>query len=121
MFRIFAHPLHSYTTDGLPQCKHCGHCFSTWRSFRVHIERGCQALLLGPDSCTGIPATQTMSTLRQPRVDVSMRGTQMLPAEALTLLKSKPWGNRVLQIIADDQLDQLEKEHEACGYLSKYC
>ena len=121
MFRIFAHPLHSYTTDGLPKCKHCGHCFSTWRSFRVHIERGCQAILLGPDRCTGIPAALTMPTLSQQRVDVSMRGTTMLTAESLALLKSKPWGNRVLQIIADDQLDQLETEHEACGYLSKFC
>lgn len=121
MFRSFAHPLHAYTTDGLPQCKHCEHSFSTWRSFRIHIERGCQALLLGPDSCTGLPAARTMTSLRQPRVDISMRGTQLMPIEALSLIKSKPWGNRLLQIISDDCLDQLAAEHEACGFLSKYC
>ena len=121
MFRIFAQPMHSYTTDGLPTCKYCAHSFTTWRSFRTHIERGCQALILGPASCTGIPLTLPMTALNPPRVDAALRGAQMLTEADLALLKSKPWSNRLFQIIADDTLDALEREHEACGYLSSYC
>jgi len=121
MYRQFAHPMHFYTTDGLPKCKHCGIQYSTWSSYRNHIERGCQALISGPDLCTGTPAALTMTAMCPSRADVSMRGTQMLSDADLSLIKSKPWGNRLLQLIADDTLDLLEKDHEACGYLSRYC
>ena len=118
-FRVFAQPLHNYTTDGLPTCRHCSKAFHTWRSFRIHVERGCQALLLGPESCTGIPPAWTMSSL--PRVDAAMRGAKMLSDADLSHLKSMPWSNRIFQIIADDTLDELAREYEACGYLSRYC
>ena len=121
MQRQFAHPMHLYTTDGLPKCKHCGILYSSWRSFRHHIERGCQALIAGPDLCTGVPAALTMTALNPPSTDVLMRGTQMLQETDLQLLMSKPWGNRLLQFIADGTLDQLAAEREACGYLSRYC
>lgn len=36
-----------FAVDGLPTCKHCGKSFTTWRVFRIHIERGCQVLYSG--------------------------------------------------------------------------
>ena len=39
---------HQFATDGLPECKYCHRIFTTWRRFQVHIERGCEVLLVGP-------------------------------------------------------------------------
>ena len=122
MYRHFNISMHEYCTDGLPQCKYCHHSFSTWRSFRIHIERGCQALLLGPAHCTGIPLKATMtSSLKLPTAAASARGLVMLNDADLSNLLAQPWGQRVLGMIADDRLCQLEQEPEACKYLCKFC
>jgi len=122
MYRHFNISMHDYCTDGLPQCKYCHHSFSTWRSFRIHIERGCQALLLGPAHCTGIPLKATMtSSLKLPTDAASARGLVMLNDADLQNILAQPWGSRVLGMIADDRLSQLEQEPEACKYLCKFC
>ena len=120
MFRTHDTTLALHATAGLPQCKHCNFIFSTWRSFRIHIERGCQAIHLGPPPCAG-------ANIRMPpRHETSgsghaLRGTHLLTTADLALLRSKPWGDRVLKLIADDALERLEHEHEACQFLSRCC
>ena len=122
MFRSFPQSINNFTTDGLPTCRYCKTQFATWRSFQNHIERGCQALLLGPAPCTGVENKVAMATsLRQPRVDVSVRGTELLTEADLSQLRAMPWGPRVLALIADDNLSALERDQEACSYLSKHC
>lgn len=122
MFRIHNHDLSLHAINGLPECKHCSKIFATWRSFRTHLERGCQVVLPGPAACTGIPDQQLMasgSSLRpDPGADVSMR--QLTDAE-LRLMRSQTWSNRVLHMVATDTLHNLEHEWEACQWLSKHC
>ena len=122
MFRHFDHSLHEFCTEGLPTCKFCQQSFSTWRSFRIHIERGCQALFLGPAPCTGIPLKTAMTqNLQLPHDAASTRGLVLLSDTDLGKLLAMPWGSRVLQLLSTDRLCQLEQEREACAYLSKYC
>ena len=117
MFRAQNIPYVACMTNGLPECSFCKQVFSSWCNFRMHIERGCQAILLGPPACTGV---LTNMALPAP-APASKRGDTMLTAQELQLLLNQPWGQRVLQLIADDALDNLEREQEACQYLSRYC
>lgn len=117
MFRTLHLSPQQFMIDGLPTCKHCHTVFSTWRSFHAHVQRGCQAILLGPPACTGTPAPMVLPA----PMHASPRGTTLLTAQDLTLLQSQPWGSRILQLIADDALDLLEHEQAACQYLSRYC
>ena len=120
MYRRFDHAMHSYCTDGLPTCKYCQQSFATWRYFRIHIQRGCQALCPGPDA-TVRRSMMTNAGLTLPSIPASVRGTSLLQATDLAHLQSMPWGPRVLQILADNSLDRLEHDVEAFSYLSKYC
>ena len=43
--------LTDFMEHGLPQCRFCKRCFTTWRRFKIHIEMGCQELLRGPSIC----------------------------------------------------------------------
>ena len=115
-FRQHDSILSSHTMDGLPQCKHCGFTFTTWRSFRHHIERGCQVIHLGNNT-----GHQTTMMRRPEPSGTAFRGDRLLSETDLAHLRSLPWGDRVLKLIADDTLERLEHEHEACQYLSRYC
>ena len=117
MFRTLNTSYETFMTNGLPECSFCKHVFSSWRSFRIHIERGCQALLLGPQACTGVQNTMALPT----PAHASKRGDKILTAQDLHIVLNQPWGPRILQLIADDALDTLEHEQEACQYLSRYC
>ena len=117
MYRTLNTAIDAFMTDGLPECRFCKHVFTSWRSFRIHTERGCQALLLGPQVCTGV---LTKMALPAP-AHASKRGDNLLTAQDLHLLLSQPWGPRILQHIANDALENLEHEQEACQYLSRYC
>ena len=120
MFRTHNTIVAQHATDGLPQCKHCGFKFTTWRTFKIHLERGCQAIQLGPPPCVG---TSTGMTHHPAPADTStaLRGSKLLSEADLALLRQQPWGDRVLKLIADDTLDRLTNEHEACRYLSRCC
>ena len=121
MYRHYSQDMSQYTNQGLPQCKFCGQTFSTWRYFRTHVERGCQAIQTGPTACTGQTTLRRMShQLPQPS-SASVRGTALLTPADMQLLSSQTWGERVLSILEDQALHLLRHEPEACRYLSKYC
>jgi len=47
MYRTLALNPADFASQGLPTCKFCNRSFRTWHSFQTHVQRGCQAVLLG--------------------------------------------------------------------------
>ena len=111
--------------NGLPTCKHCLKEFTTWRSFYIHIERGCQAILAGPALCTDWhPQGPALGSLcmTQPQPEMAaVRGLRLISAEELWNLKQQAFGSRLLQIVQDRAWELIAACHEACQYLSKRC
>ena len=73
-----------YALQGLPICSNCYKTFSTWRRFRIHLERNC---CQANTELTGLPTTRRMP-------DAPPRG---LTSSDLSLLLSKPYGPTLLQ------------------------
>ncbi|CAL1156661.1 unnamed protein product [Cladocopium goreaui] len=122
MYRTHDLPLHTHATDGLPTCKFCHQFFHSWRSFRHHMERGCQAIIQGPPDCTGTPYKMAMSTGTLPtRPMAQTPGPVTLTDADLALLRSMPWCASVLHCIATNTMHNLEHVREACQYLSSRC
>ena len=113
-------------TDGLPTCKHCGMTFSTWRTFQMHIECGCQVLLSGPAVCSIAGQIQggalgTLSSMQPVAADAAMRGFRLLTSDELANLHRQPFGQRLLNIVNERDWTKLALEQEACRYLSRRC
>ncbi|CAL1169641.1 unnamed protein product [Cladocopium goreaui] len=93
---------------------------ATLLTLRAETALSGEAIQLGPPSCVG---TSTGMTHHPAPADTSiaLRGSKLLSEADLALLRQQPWGDRVLKLIADDTLDRLANEHEACRYLSRCC
>ena len=114
-----------FFVDGLPECKLCGKCFTTWRSFQNHIERGCQAVISGPALCVPQAGQHLSDTLpsvaNMSSPDAAVRGNRMIQATDLENLHTLEFGTRLLQLIQDRSWEALEAERDACQYLSSRC
>eukprot|EP00435_Cladocopium_sp_Y103_P007847 s2152_g2.t1 len=113
----------SFTQQGLPTCKFCSKTFATWRTFQIHIDRGCEALFPGhcaADSSvtsTGVYLTGTMLAAHA----LAVRGQTQLTDSDLQHLRQLPFGSRLCQIVEQRAWHQLEREVEACAYLRQSC
>eukprot|EP00435_Cladocopium_sp_Y103_P001309 s3830_g1.t1 len=116
-----------FTVDGLPTCRFCHTKFSTWRSFQQHIERGCQALILGPADCAlvskppGLSSLQFLTESMATSPDTAMRGARKLQDADLHHLLQQEFGVRLLQLIDNRAWHDLAREQHACAYLRKHC
>ena len=108
-----------HMTNGLPQCKHCHMSFTTWRSFKIHVQRGCQVLtyaerierpLHEPD-LLAVPSLEAVPELT----------TGLLPKSALVTLRAHEFGPRLLTLIQNKQWHLIPEERAGCIYLSKHC
>ena len=112
---------------GLPQCKHCDLKFTTWRAFKSHLERGCQALLRGPEVCLrtqdlgGREVLGSLNPHMQVAADVATRSARLLAPAELAHVQSLEFGNRLLCLIQDSDWHLLARESSACAYLSRQC
>ncbi|CAL1148105.1 unnamed protein product [Cladocopium goreaui] len=116
----------AHADNGLPTCKHCSKAFTTWRGFRTHIERGCQALLIGPApyGADTDPLRAHLGTLRpmnSQAADAAARGLRLITADELHNLKQQDFGPRLLHLIAERNWEQLATDQAACRYLSSRC
>ena len=111
---------------GLPICKHCNVTFSTWKSFTVHLQRGCpfhpshdalrtcQAIMDQPMTAPEFPA-------RRGHADDAMRGTVRISQADLDSLMQQEWGHRLLRIIGHRQWTQIGTERTMVDFLAKQC
>ena len=118
-----------FALDGLPTCKYCGFQFSTWRMFVTHIERGCQAVLIGPavgPSCIGTVRSWVRSLsasvpdMTQP-APAAARGMRMITSSELQNLKQQAFGPGLLQLIRDRDWEKVADQQDLCRYLSRRC
>ena len=126
MFRThFVNPA-NFAVDGLPICKFCHQTFTTWRSFLTHIERGCQELVSGPQTCTiGADrvgaALGTIDLPAQHMADVAARGLRLITAEELHTLRTLPFGDKLLQIVQTRDWEKVPQMPDACRFLASHC
>ena len=116
---------HHSAVDGLPTCQHCQMSFTTWRSFQIHLDRGCQALWRGPCSCTPsehLPSVALLSApdFMQPSFE-AVRGLRLLSNEEMQLFLKNDFGGSVLHIVQNRAWEQMAQEHRACEYLTRRC
>ena len=123
MYRTLALNPADFAFQGLPTCKFCHRSFQTWHSFQIHVQRGCQAVLLGPQPCTRDSELTALAAagVRPIMTDLATRGHTLLTASDLRLLLNEEWGDRVLAMIHNQTLHLLEHEQAACHFLSKRC
>ena len=123
MYRTLALNPAEFASQGLPTCKFCNRSFRTWQSFHTHVQRGCQAVLLGPQPCTRDSELTALAAagVRTAMTDLATRGTAQLTTSDLRLLLNEEWGDRVLAMIHNQTLHLLEHEQAACHFLSKRC
>lgn len=111
--------------NGLPQCAHCMQSFTSWHTFHVHTQRGCQVLQAGPIECWSqaapLAADHLPGTMFAPKQDASVRGHVMLTDADLLNVKSQEWGRRILTIVGSRTWHHMKKETDACQYLSQRC
>ena len=98
----------SFALNGLPICSNCHKTFSTWRRFRIHLERNCC------QATTGTASSSMMS--RFP--DAPHRG---LTSNDLSLLMSKPYGPTLLQAVKTGTWTPLRALAQAHVDLRNYC
>ena len=116
-----------YMQNGLPQCKFCHQKFTTWRTFTMHVQRGCQAVQPGPRECWQASSQPLISDPTQqhnmfaPKQDAPIRGRQMLTQADLQNVASQEWGPRVLTIVGNRHWHHMKKETDACQYLATRC
>ena len=116
-----------YMLNGLPQCRFCFKTFTTWRSFNIHIQRGCQVLLAGPAECWHQPFADLRAdpvpghTMFAPKQDGPVRGQTVLSDGDLTNLRSQEWGSRILTIVGTKNWHHMTGEPAACTYLASRC
>eukprot|EP00435_Cladocopium_sp_Y103_P068199 s396_g31.t1 len=125
MTRTQMAPISDFSTDGLPTCKHCHKSFTTWRSFAVHVERGCEAILLGPRAFTSLIPPATASTYMVGSSlaahELAVRGQTMLTETDLQVLRQSAFGHQLCNIVERRAWRELEREHVACEFLRKHC
>ena len=127
MYRI--HPVTSkqYSLHGLPQCKYCFAKYTTWRSFYIHIQRGCQVLIAGPAGCWHRSDRPLATDPTWPGdmltdvLDPPVRGSHPLTEADLRNLLNQEWGSRVLTIVSSRNWHHMLKETDACQYMSTRC
>ena len=112
-FRTNMAKVASFSVRGLPQCAHCMESFTSWRNFRIHLERNCcQALTV---QCPTASNRGAMST-------VQAKPTYPLLTDSnLSLLLSKPYGLPILECIKARRWDTLLQYPDAVQDLTNYC
>lgn len=116
-----------FMLNGLPQCRYCFQTFTTWRSFHVHIQRGCQAICAGPEPCWQNTAqivnnnTVFPAQMADSKLDGPVRGQRMITDADLRNLTSQEWGSRVLEIVGHRHWHHMRREQTACEYLATRC
>lgn len=109
---------------GLPTCKHCMTRFSNWRTFRTHVERGCQALFAGPllDTAAFCPgASGPWLSHWMPTADAVLRGTRAITSDELNHLKTQSWGASLLQMLDERVPERVLELPMACQHMAKHC
>ena len=109
---------------GLPQCTLCHAAFTTWRSFHIHVQRGCQADTVAlrtarpvapfPEQSMSQPATRTADT--QPA-----GSTLKLTKHEMDAIHRHEFGPRLLTLIHQRRWPDLLRERAGCSYLSRHC
>ena len=136
------------TLHGLPQCKHCLRKFTTWHSFRRHVETGvCQvravpdildlprhslelsveavcppsqaAICAQPDSGEDIPEYFDLCTMANSACDGELR-VKLLPCD-LAHLHSTAEGSFILEVVNSLNWHQLSQHDQACKILTEHC
>lgn len=119
--------LAQHMKHGLPQCRFCHQKFTTWRSFTIHAQRGCQVLQAGPTACwldlTWPLAADRLHrpTMFAPKQDAPVRGQILLSSTDLQNITSQEWGQRILTIVGSKHWHHMKKETDACMYLANRC
>ena len=116
---------HCYAVNGLPTCRFCMHSFTTWRSFQIHLERGCQVLHSGPCSCLTADRTPVGAGITEPGfmppVPAASRGLRLLTNAEMTPFMQHSFGPRVIAIMHDRTWHRILRETDACRYLTNRC
>ena len=126
MYRTRYVEVMNHAEHGLPQCRHCHTPFTTWRMFYSHVERGCQALVIGPSACSletshsGTGQTAPLTMQPQPQF-AAMRGVRLITDSELQILRQQDFGPRLLHIVSERHWIQVRHEQTACHYLSRHC
>ena len=126
MTRTVPVDLAKHMQHGLPQCKFCHQKFTTWRTFTMHAQRGCQVLLAGPPTCWIDPSWPLATDLQRttmfaPKQDAPIRGQIQLSSTDLQNITSQEWGSRILTIVGTKNWHHMRKEQDACTYLANRC
>eukprot|EP00435_Cladocopium_sp_Y103_P031463 s539_g8.t1 len=113
-----------FTINGLPVCKFCHKSFATWRSFQVHIERGCEALFSGPCAVlttSSVAPSVYMAGSTLAASEIAVRRHSTLSAADLRVLSQTDFGTSLCHLIESRNWHELERHPEICAFLCKHC
>ena len=129
---------------GLPTCKHCNQSFTTWRSFKIHVERQtCQVSttdLTSTALAVHTEARHIPDTIVLPHTApagpfdfdeaISLFAEHMTTADDLRVrllvgdlahLHAQPFGEFVLDAVRSLDWTSLTHDREACKHMTSYC
>jgi len=104
---------------GLPHCTLCHAAFTTWRSFHIHVQRGCQVdsvALRAARPVAPFPETPSYATAAQPGPAVLE-----LTKDEMDAIHRHEFGPRLLTLIRERRWPDLLRERAGCSYLSRNC
>ena len=107
-----------YMKHGLPQCTMCDRTFTTWRSFNIHVQRGCQDTTLEQRQARPVAPFPENAA---PGLALSTGAIPKLTKEELHSIQQHEFGPRLLTLIHQRSWDDLLRERAGCTFLSRNC
>jgi len=103
-----------YMKHGLPQCTMCDRTFTTWRSFNIHVQRGCQDTTLEQRQARPVAPFPENAA---PGLALSTGAIPKLTKEELHSIQQHEFGPRLLTLIHQRSWDDLLRERAGCTFL----
>jgi len=118
MFRKHVPQPSHYMTHGLPQCVLCGLSFTTWRSFHIHVQRGCQVDQM--DHRMDRPLAP-FAEPAQPVTHQTPETVTLLSQTDLDSIMQREFGPRLLTLLHQRRWSELLHDRASCQFLSRNC
>ena len=118
-YRRYIHNPSQFMQDGLPICNLCHTTFTTWRTFMIHVQRGCQADTM--EHRLSRPLVPFPDQPASPTVPQTPGQVLKLTKEEIDSIYQREFGPRLLTLIHQKRWPDLLRERAGCGFLGKHC
>eukprot|EP00438_Fugacium_kawagutii_P020881 Skav228301 [mRNA] locus=scaffold209:323073:334141:- [translate_table: standard] len=109
--RVHSIRMPAFSSEGLPHCSHCHKAFTTWRTYRQHVER---------NVCED-PGPVALAERITDDMERITPAPGMIQIKDLAYLTSKPAGQLTIRLVGERKWADLLEQPEALSMLAQHC